>query len=84
MKKRNKILSFLLCGAMALSMAACSSGNTEQESQVSETETTEITFAFWGSTAEKEAIEARNGKITVEKSEEGIYFKEDNRLYKIL
>ena len=58
MKKRNKILSFLLCGAMALSMAACSSGNTEQESQVSETETTEITFAFWGSTAEKEAIEA--------------------------
>ena len=33
---------------------------------------------------EKEAIEASNGKITVEKSEEGIYFKEDNRLYKIL
>ena len=32
----------------------------------------------------KKQIEASNGKITVEKSEEGIYFKEDNRLYKIL
>ena len=33
---------------------------------------------------EKEAIEASNGKIIVEKSEKDIYFKEENRLFKIL
>ena len=32
----------------------------------------------------KEAIEAGNGKIIVEKSEKDIYFKEENRLFKIL
>lgn len=33
---------------------------------------------------EKEAIEASNGKIIVSKSEKDIYFKEENRLFKII
>ena len=33
---------------------------------------------------EKEMTEVSNGKIIVEKSDEDIYFKEDNRLYKII
>lgn len=33
---------------------------------------------------EKEMTEVSNGKITIEKTEEGIYFKEDNRLYSII
>ena len=33
---------------------------------------------------EKEMTEVSNGKITVEKSDEDIYFKEENRLYKII
>ena len=32
----------------------------------------------------KEMTEVSNGKITVEKSDEDIYFKEENRLYKII
>lgn len=32
----------------------------------------------------KEITEVSNGKITVEKSDEDIYFKEENRLYKII
>lgn len=35
-------------------------------------------------TIEKEATEATNGKASIEKSEEGIYFKEENRLYKAI
>ncbi|MDD6794332.1 MAG: YigZ family protein [Clostridiaceae bacterium] len=31
---------------------------------------------------EKETIECTNGKVIIEKSDEGIYFKEENRLYK--
>lgn len=30
---------------------------------------------------EKEVVESTNGKVVIERSEEGIYFKEDNRLY---
>jgi len=33
---------------------------------------------------EKKAIEISNGKITINKSDEDIYFKEENRLYKII
>ncbi|WP_291650430.1 YigZ family protein [Clostridium sp.] len=33
---------------------------------------------------EKEIIEISNGKITVSKEDEGIYFKEENRLYKVI
>ena len=33
---------------------------------------------------EKEAIEASNGKIVVEKSKPELYFKEENRLYSII
>ena len=33
---------------------------------------------------EKEAIESSNGKIVVDKSDSEIYFKEENRLYKLL
>ena len=33
---------------------------------------------------EKEAIEASNGKIIVEKSKPEVYFKEENRLYSII
>lgn len=33
-------------------------------------------------TIEKEVIEATNGKAIISKTEEGIYFKEDNRLFK--
>lgn len=33
---------------------------------------------------ETEIIEISNGKITVSKEDEGIYFKEENRLYKII
>lgn len=35
-------------------------------------------------TIEKEVTEATNGKAAIEKSEEGIYFKEENRLYKAI
>lgn len=35
-------------------------------------------------TIEKEVTEATNGKASIEKSEEGIYFKEENRLYKAI
>lgn len=35
-------------------------------------------------TIEKEVTEATNGKAVIEKSEEGIYFKEENRLYKAI
>ncbi|WP_194190744.1 YigZ family protein [Clostridium chrysemydis] len=35
-------------------------------------------------TIEKEVTESTNGKATIEKSEEGIYFKEENRLYKAI
>ncbi|MBS6500361.1 MAG: YigZ family protein [Clostridium sp.] len=33
---------------------------------------------------EKEIIEISNGKIKVDKQDEGIYFKEENRLYKLI
>ena len=33
------------------------------------------------STIEAEIVEASSGKIIVSKSEEGIYFKEEHRLY---
>lgn len=33
---------------------------------------------------EKEIIEMSNGKIKVDKQDEGIYFKEENRLYKLI
>ena len=33
---------------------------------------------------EKEIIEISNGKIKVNKEDEGIYFKEENRLYKLI
>ena len=32
--------------------------------------------------AEKEVTEATNGKAVISKAEEGIYFKEENRLFK--
>lgn len=35
-------------------------------------------------TIEKEMIEISNGKIEIKKSNEGIYFKEDNRLFNII
>lgn len=38
---------------------------------------------LWES-VEKEFIEASNGKIDIRKSEEGIYFKEENRLYSLI
>ena len=67
MKLRRKILSIILLLVMAFSLPACSSGNKSstnttdtQKDSASGTveEDVEITFAFWGSTAEKEAIEA--------------------------
>ena len=33
---------------------------------------------------EKKAIEISNGKIIINKSDEDIYFKEENRLYKLI
>lgn len=33
---------------------------------------------------EKEIIEISNGKISISKEDEGIYFKEENRLYKLI
>ena len=32
----------------------------------------------------KEIIESSSGKIEITKSEEGIYFKEENRLFKVI